>query len=259
MKYIWSGGISFGLVYIPVRLYNASKRKELEFHLFRKRDMCPISYVKICKTTGDVVQLDEIVKGYEYEKGKFVKISDEDFEKASVRQTKSIEIVNFVDEDEIDSKYFEKPYYLEPETAAKKIYSLFLQALKKTKKVGIAKFVLRNHEHLALLKPDNNALALIQMRFDEEMLSPAEIGLEIAAAKKISKDELETAISIIEKMSKPFKPEKYSDTYTNVLKKAIREKVLTKVIKSKEKAPKPTEAIDLMKKLKKSLKVVGKK
>jgi DNA end-binding protein Ku len=153
MRAIWSGALSFGLVNIPVKLYSATAGMGLDLTMLHKKDISPIRYARICRADGKEIPYEDIVKGYEYQKGDYVILTDEDFKKASVEKTKAIEIESFVKESEIDPIYFEKPYYLEPEKGAQKAYALLRESLKKSKKIGLAKFVLRNREHLAAIRP----------------------------------------------------------------------------------------------------------
>lgn len=249
MRAIWSGSVSFGLVNIPVKLYSATNSKTLELDMLHKKDLSPIRYAKVCRKDGHEIPYEEIVKGYEYEDGDYIVLSNEDFEKANVRKTKTIDIVDFAKEQEIDPIFFEKPYYLEPEKGAAKAYILLREALKKSKKVGIAKFVIRNREHLGIVKPEGDILVLNQMRFQEEIRRP-----ELKIPKEdVSEKEISMALAFIDQLTEPFKPDEYKDTYMEELKKLIEEKSRGKTPKPKGALPKPTEVDDLMAALKKSL------
>lgn len=251
MRAIWSGALSFGLVNIPVKLYSATGENKLDLDMLHKKDLSPIRYARICRADGKEVPYEEIVKGYEYQKGDYVVLTDEDFKKANVEKTKAIEIQEFSKEAEIDTMYYEKPYYLEPEKGAEKAYALLRESLKKSKKVGIAKFVLRNRERLAAIKPSGNVIILQQMRFDEE-IRPVE-DLNLPDAKKAGNKEIDMALALIEQLTEHFKPEDFKDTYTDELKKVIEAKAKGKPIKAKGKERKATEVSDLMAMLKKSL------
>lgn len=251
MRSIWKAAISFGLVNIPISLYSATRDRELKFTLLHKRDLSEIRYAKICKEEEKEVPFDQIVKGYEYEKGNYVVLTDEDFEKANIEKNKTIEILDFTDEDEIDIVYYEKPYFLEPDKGAGKAYALLREALKKSKKVAIAKYVLKNHEHLAVLKPYKNVLILNQMRTYAELLNPDE--LKLPEQEKIANKEMEMALKLIEQLSGPFHPEEYKDTYTEDLKEIIAKKSKGIKIHPKGKAPKPSKVTDIMSLLKASL------
>lgn len=257
MRPMWSGAISFGLIYIPVKMYKATEERHLDLHLYRKGDLCPVQYARVCKATGEKIDFKDIVRGYEYQKGDVVIFHDKDFSKAYSKRTETIEIMEFVDSSEIDSKYYQKPYYLEPEKGAGKVYSLLVNALKKSKKVGIARFVLKDLEHLGVLKEEKGVLIINQMRFISEIRKPGE--LNIPVNQNIAKQELDMAIQLIDHLSKPFKPEKHKDTYSEVMEKAIKSKVgnsSAKILASKSSSD---EVVDLLSKLRQSLKEAQKK
>lgn len=250
MRAIWSGSLSFGLVNIPVKLYSAVETKELKFNLLHKDDLSPVRYARVCRRDGKEIPYEDIVKGYEYEPGDFVVLADEDFKKANMKETSSIEIINFAQEKEIDPILFEKPYYLEPEKS-KKPYALLREALEKSKKVGVAKFVLRNKERLGIIRPEDNLIVLEQLRFKEEIRKPD--GLKIPEANTSVKKELELALQLIDQLTVQFDPNQYKDTYTKELKDVIEAKAKGKTPRAKGKAPEPVKVHDLMAVLKKSL------
>jgi DNA end-binding protein Ku len=205
----------------------------------------------LCRKEGKEIPFDEIVKGYEYQKGDYVILTDEDFKKANVRATKTIDIQDFVAEDEINSMYYEKPYYLEPDKGASKPYALLHKALCKSNKVGIAKFVIRNREHLGAIKPVGGVIVLNQLRFEHEIRKPT--GLDLPDTKKTDTREVEMALKLIEQLTEHFKPQQFKDTYTEELEKVIEAKAKGKKITAKGAAPKPTQVNDLMATLRKSL------
>ncbi|MFA6916532.1 MAG: Ku protein [Parachlamydiales bacterium] len=256
MHTVWKGSLSFGLVNIPVRMYTASRERELKFVLLHKKDLSQIRYARICKNEEKEVPWDEIVKGYEYQKGDFVILDDKDFEKVDVKKSKSIEIVNFIDEEEIDPIYFVKPYFLEPDKEAGNAYSLLRDAMKKSKKVALARYVIRNHEHLAAVKVHDNMLLLIEMRYCDELVQPED--LKIPTVKSENK-QLEMAIKFIEQLTVPFVPEDYKDTYTEELKEVIEKKAKGKTIQPKSGEPKKTKVHDIMALLQASLEGTKKK
>jgi DNA end-binding protein Ku len=256
MKAIWNGSLSFGLVNIPVRMYTASQEKEISFVLLHKKDHSEIRYARICKAEGKEVPWKEIVKGYEYEKGNFVVLDDKDFEKANLKKTKTIEIEKFVEETEIDSIYFVKPYFLEPEKSAEKAYGLLRDALASSKKVGLAKYVLRNREHLAIIKVHENMMILNELRYVNEV-KPAE-ELKIPSLAKPNRKELDVAVQLIEQLTEPFKPAAYKDTYTEEIKQIIKQKSKGRPIHAKTEEPQPSKVIDMMSLLQASLKNKGK-
>jgi DNA end-binding protein Ku len=253
MKSIWTGSLSFGLVNIPVNLYGASEERTLSFKLIDKHGNCPISYVRVCRSTHKEVPYADIVKGYEYQKGDYVVLDEADFKKASPKKTELIDIVQFSDEADIDPIYFEKPYYIEPERKAVKAYALLRDALRKTKKVAIAKFVLREKEHVAAIVPENDILILHQLRYSDEIKKDDAITVPKGASYK--EEELHVALSLVKQLDKKFDPKKFHDTYTQVLEDIIKAKAKGKTIKiAKEKEPVvTTDMKDLMKLLKQSL------
>lgn len=253
MRAIWKGSISFSLINIPIALYPATRREELKFRLLRRSDLSPVNYKRVAEVDGKEVSWDEIVKGYEYEKGKFIVLKDEDFQRADIEATQSVEIKDFVELEEIDPIFFDKPYYLEPEKRGEKAYSLLRDALKQSGKVGIAKVVIKTRQHLAAVKPENNLLVLELMHFGEEIIETKE--LKIPAGASVGSKELDMAKDLIAKMSDKWDPSKYEDDYRRVLLEVIHEKVESggKEIPARGKAKKPTNVVDLVSVLQESL------
>lgn len=263
---LWKGAISFGLVYIPVQLHSASHANELDLDMIDKNDFSPVGYQRINKRTGKVVEWGDIVKGYEYKKGQYVALSDEDFRQANVKASHTIEIQNFVDLADIDPKYYETPYYVAPTKGGEKVYALLREALKRTKKAAIATVVIRTRQHVAVLLPNEDALLLNTLRFAHELKSAADLDLPTKDAKAmgLSAGELQMAEKLVSEMSAPWKPERYRDTYRDDLKKRIQEKVrkhqthtLTEPEPKEKKPRQSAEIIDLMAVLKRSLKNGG--
>ncbi len=252
MRPLWSGAISFGLINIPVKLFSASKARPLSFKLLQKHSQCEISFERVCKRNHKTVPYQDIVKGYEYKKGDYVVLTDEDFEKAKAEESRSIDIVSFVQEDEIDVKFYEKPYYLEPDKKAAKAYALLREALLESNKVAIAKFVMRDKQYLAAIKCEENVLVLNQLRFLDE-LRPAQ-GLDIPKNKGYTKKELDIAKKLVNQLTEKFRPEKFKDTYTDKLLAIIRAKAAGKKPKVEKEDDEPKgEVFDLMAALKASL------
>ena len=257
---IWKGSISFGLVNIPIGLYPATRKEDLKFRLLRKSDLSPVNYKRVAEKDGKEVSWDQIVKGYEYEKGKYVVLKDEDFERVDLEATQTVDIQDFVDLDEIDPIFFYKPYYLEPQKGGDKAYVLLRDSLKQKKKVGIAKVVIKTREYLAGVKPEDGALVLELMHFADELIDAGT--LHIPKKTEVGKRELNMATALIDSMSATWDPEKYKDDYREALKHVIEEKVEAggKEIEEKpKKAPKPTKVIDLVKVLQQSLEQTGSK
>lgn len=255
MRAIWSGAIGFGLVNIPVKLFSAVEASELDLDMLDKKDHANVKFKRVNADTGREVPWGNIVKGY-LVNDKYVIVTDEDFEKASPEKTKMIEVNEFIDERDIDSIYYETPYYLQPEKSGVKAYALLRDALKKTGKVGLGSYVLRNRESLVVIKPHNNILLLNKIRFQQEIRSAADIK---APATKAKPSELKMATQLIEQLSTDFDIKKYKDTYSDKLLKLIRAKAKGKAIK-----PHPLKVVhsrsrDLMEQLKASLKPAKKK
>lgn len=255
MKAIWRGGISFGLVNIPIRLYSGSVSHRIDLDMIRKKDQCEIQYVRVCKKDGKEVPWEEIAKGYRKEDGDYIVLDKDEIEKAMPEKTQTIDIFEFVLEDEIPSQYLEKPYIIEPEKQAAKTYALLRAALKKSGKVGLCKFVMRTSEHLGILKVEGDAILLIQIRFDQDLRNPSEAKLPTDI--KIEKKELDMALTIIDQLTDKFEPAKYKDTYKEELLKLIRKKEALpkgKKLKASD-APKPKKepADNLLEQLKASL------
>lgn len=251
MRAIWKGALSFGLVNIPVQVYVATEEHPLEFDMLHKKDLSPIRYARICKNEEKEVPYEDIVKGFEYEKGEYVVIDEADFALANARKTKTIDIQNFVLLDEVDPIYYERPYYLEPDKKAAKAYALLREALKKSKKIAIANFVFRNKEHIGVVRPYGSLLVLNQLRYKTQVRSPK--GLELPLETKFAPKEMDVALQLIDQLSSQFHIEKYKDTYTEELETVIAAKLKGKKVKGKEKAPKITPSSDLMHLLKQSV------
>src|SRR6187399_2560320 len=204
MRPIWSGTISFGLVSVPVRMFSATESKELRFHFLHKDDLAPIGYDKVRKDTGEHVDPDDVVRGFEIEKGKYVPIEDEDLDRLDIELTHAIDILDFVNLEEIDPIYFRKAYYLAPQDGAEKPYRLLVRALEETGKAGIAKVVIRNKQHLAALRAHDNVLVLETMYFADEVRKPEKVN----GRANLRKAEVDMAKSLVENLSDTFKPDK---------------------------------------------------
>jgi DNA end-binding protein Ku len=246
---IWSGTISFGLVSVPVRMYSATESKELKFHFLHKDDLSPIGYDKVRRDTGEHVDPDDIVRGFEIEKGRFVELTEEDLDRLDIELTHSIDICDFVDIEEIDPIYFRKAYYLLPQDGAEKPYRLLLRALEESGKVGIAKVVIRKKQHLAALRPWSGVILLETMYFADEIRKPESVD----AGGKLRSAEVEMARSLVDNLSDSFDPEKYDDTYRKELLDLLREKAETGEISAPTEEPEEAEVVDLMSALRESV------
>jgi len=223
MRAIWKGSISFSLVNIPISLYPATKREELNFRLLRASDLSPINYKRVAEADGKEVPWDQIVKGYEYEKGKYVVLKEDDFRRADIEATQSVEIIEFVQLEEIDPMFFDRPYYLEPQKKGAKAYALLREALKRSGKVGIAKVVIKTRQHLAVVKPVQNVLVLELMHFAEELVKPD--SLQIPGDVDIGAKELDMASELIDRMTGEWDATKYTDDYRHALLEMIEKKI----------------------------------
>jgi DNA end-binding protein Ku len=257
---IWKGSISFGLVNIPIALYPAIRREEFKFRLLRKSDLSPVNYKRVAEKDGKEVPWDQIVKGYEYDKGKYVILKDEDFQRVDLEATQTVDIQDFVQQEEIDPIFFYKPYYLEPQKGGDKAYALLRDALKDSGKVGIAKVVIKTREYLAGVKAEDGVLVLELMHFADELADSGK--LHVPKKTEVGKREMNMAKSLIDSMSSKWNPEKYKDDYREALMEVIEEKVEAggKEIEEKpKKSPKPTKVIDLVSVLQRSLEQTGAK
>src|SRR6202163_823657 len=235
MRPIWKGSISFGLVYIPVAVYPATREEKISFRQLRKTDLSPIRYKKVADADMKEVAADQIVKGFEYEKGRYIILNDEDFEKVRIESTHSIDITDFVDLERVDPKFFYKPYFLEPQKGGEKAYAVLHKALSGTGKIGVAKVVISNREHLAAVKPDGLFLILELMHFAHEILSAEE--LNRGPSTTLHEKELKMAQALVDSMTVPWEPEKYRDEYRTAVMDLIEQKAKNKKIDIKPAAP----------------------
>jgi DNA end-binding protein Ku len=258
MRAIWKGSISFGLVNIPIALYPATRKEDLKFRMLRKGDLSPINYKRVAEKDGKEVPWDQIVKGYEYEKGKFVVLKEEDFQRVDLEATQTVDIQDFVDLDEIDPMFFYKPYYLEPQKGGDKAYVLLRDSLKDSNKVGIAKVVIKTRQYLAGVKPEDGVLVLELMHFADELSDANK--LHLPRKLEAGKREMDMAKALINSMTSKWDPEKYHDDYRQAVMKVIEEKVEhggEEIEEKPKKAPKPTKVIDLVSVLQQSLEKAG--
>jgi len=256
MRALWTGAIGFGLVNIPVRIFSATQDSNLDLDMLDKKDHAKIRFKRVNEDSGREVSWENIVKAYDFN-GKYVVLDDEDFQKASPEKSKIIEILEFVNDTEIESIFYETPYFLEPQKSGVKAYALLREALKKSGKVGLGNFVMRTKEALCLLKPMENVILLQKIRFAQEIRNVND--LEIPARSEIKPAELKMAMALIEQLTAKFDIAKYKDTYTDQLLKLIQAKA-----KGKKLQPSPLRVVhskskDLMDQLKESLNTKKKK
>ena len=257
MRAIWKGAISFGLVNIPIALYAATRTEPLKFRLLRASDLSPVNYKRVAEADGKEVPWEQIVKGYEYEKGKFVVLKEDDFKRVDIEATQTVDITRFVKLEEVNPIFFHKPYYMEPLKGGDKAYVLLREALEASGKIAIAKVVIKTRQYLAAVKPQEKGLMLELMHFADELIDIDKF--KLPATKAVGKKELEMAKALINSMSDKWKPEEYEDEYRGALEKVIEEKIE----KGDQAAPKPmgkmkpTNVIDLVAMLQKSLEESG--
>ena len=250
---IWSGAINFGLVTIPVKLFTAVRTNDLRFNFLHKTDEGRINNVRRCSIDGEEVAYADIVRGYEYEKGKYVIISDDDLKSVSVEATQSVDIVQFVELDEINPMFFDTPYYLEPEKKGRHAYALLREALKKSNKVAIARVVLRSREHLAAVKPNGDALVLELMHYADEIVEQSDFDFP-ELNEKVPEGEMKIAQMLIDSMAGKFDAEQFHDEYREKLLGMIEARVAGQELpRGKAKAPAATNVVNLMDVLQRSL------
>ena len=254
---IWKGSIAFGLVQIPVSLRAAEQADELSFDMLDRRDLAPVGYERVNKRTGRKVEWKDVVKGYEYKKGKHVVVTEEDFERANVEATHTIDIEQFVDPGSIDPRYFERPYYLLPDKAGGKAYVLLRQTLERANKGAVARVVIRTRQHLALIVPHDELLLLLLLRFEHELRKPEKLELGGRKSLAVTAKERQMAETLVESMAGEWRPDRYKDTYRDDLLKRIKAKV-KRGGREEEEAPPPeprrgADVIDLVELLKQSL------
>jgi DNA end-binding protein Ku len=257
---IWSGSISFGLLNVPVKLYSAVSKQTVRFRELREGDGSRVKHKRVAESDGKEVPYEKIVKGYEYAPDQYVILTRDELAELEPQRSRAIEIQDFVDLDDIDPIYFEQPYYLGPDKGAARAYSLLVQAMKESRKVAVARFVLRNKEHLAAIRPMDDVLTLTTMRFHDEVTSPSELDGEVFEEEKPKKPEqreVEMAKQLIESLTGDFKPNSYRDEYREELLDLLERKAEGKeVVSAPTEEPKPTKAPDLMAALEESLAAV---
>jgi DNA end-binding protein Ku len=258
MGTIWKGAISFGLVNIPVRVESATRDKAPKFRMLHGKDNSPIRTVRVCQAENEPVDYKELVKGYEYEPGHYVMMDDDDFSQVALQVTRTIDIMDFVDESEIDSRYFDKPYYLAVQPGGEKAYALLRRAMKETGKVAVAKVVFRNREHLAAVKVVGDVIVLDLMRFNDELIPLEQV--DTPNEVELGAKEIEMAHQLIDQLSTRFDPGGYKDEYNEKLMQRIRAKIEGReVTRIEEEVAVETEVVDLVARLRESIERAGQK
>ncbi|MDD3268607.1 MAG: Ku protein [Syntrophomonadaceae bacterium] len=254
MKTLWKGAVSFGLVNIPVSMYTATQSKDLKFNYLHRECMSPIKYQKYCPRCEKEISSDEIVRGYEYAKGNYVVINEEDLERIPHESTKTIDILDFVNLEQVDPVFFDKTYYLESSPGGEKAYALIVEAMKKTKKIAIAKVLIRSKESLAALRVKDNYLLMETIFYPDEIRSPASLNSGIDRSR-LHENELKMAVSLIENLSTNFEPSNYQDNYRQALWQMIEAKIAGQEIVAPEPVAATGRVVDLMEALKASVKL----
>ena len=251
---IWSGSLSFGLVNVPVKLYSATEQKDIQFHQFREGTGKRVRNMRVVEGTQEEVPYEDVVKGYELKDGKWVMLDKEELESVEPGRSRTIDIEDFVDLDDVDPVYFEKTYYLgpEPDSGADHSYALLLRAMNDTGKVGIARFVMRGKQYLAAIRPRGDVLALETMFFADEVRDPTKAIDHLPTDVDVSKRELEVARKLIDSLSTSWEPDRYEDTYRSRVMDLIKRKGKGEQIEIDE-APEPAPVLDLMAALEASL------
>jgi DNA end-binding protein Ku len=253
----WKGHVSIGLVSIPVEMYGAVRDHRPKFRLLCPKDHSPVAYQKVCRSTGKAIAWEQLVKGYEYEKGKYVVLTKEDFETAALEKSKTVDVLDFVDPTEIDPRYYDTPYVLAPGAGGERAYALLREAIREEKKVGIGKIILRDAQHLVALTPLRKSLVLTMMRFADELVDLDSFKLPKG---EVREKEMKMARTLVDSLSEPWRPEKYDDAYRDNLMRVVKAKVAGREPRLKdEAAPKQAKVVDLMERLRQSLETGKKK
>jgi DNA end-binding protein Ku len=258
---IWKGSITFGLVNIPVGLYSAEQREEVAFHLLDRRNMARVRYKRVNEKTDREVPWDETVRGYEYEEGQYVVLSDEDLRRASPEKTQTVDIVDFVDLEDIDPRFFDKPYYLAPDKRGAKSYALLRETLRRTRKTGIASVVIRTKQYLAAVTVHEDVIVLEILRYGHELRAWEDLDLP-RGKEGVSERELEMAERLVEGMVSEWDPDRYKDTYVDDMMAMIKQRIKSgkteEVDETPVERPERAKVVDLMALLKQSVEEGGK-
>ena len=252
MRAIWTGSLSFGLVNIPIALHKAVRDSRPHFRMLHAKDKSPVRFERVCIRDGKPVAWEDLVKGYEYQRGHFVVVTKEDFKAAALEKTKTVDILDFVKAEEIDDRFFETPYYVVATKGGEHAYALLREAIRESGLIGIAKFILREAQHLAAVEVIDQAIVLSVMRFADELVETDQ--LEFPAPKDLRKNELEMAKALVNSLAAEWDPEKYTDKYRENLMRIIKAKAKGKEARlAPDEEPRQAEVVDLMERLRKSL------
>jgi len=254
MKTLWKGAVSFGLVNIPVSMYVATENKDLKFHYLHQECMAPVNYRKVCSKCEKEIKPDELVKGYEFQKGSYIVISEEDLARIPQENTKTIDILDFVKLEQVDPIYFDKSYYLEPSSGGDKAYTLIVEAMRKTGKIAIAKIIIRSKQSLAALRVKDDQLVMETIFYPDEIRSPAALSKGVSI-EKLHDNEIKMAVDLIENLSIDFEPARYEDDYRQALWEMIEAKIAGQEFVSPAPEPQGGKVVDLLEALQASVKL----
>jgi DNA end-binding protein Ku len=253
---LWKGSLSFGLVNIPIELHTAVRNHRPRFRMLHAKDKSPVRFERVCLRDGQPVAWEDLVKGFEYEKGHFVVLTKEDFQAAALEKTRTVDIIDFVKSDEIDDRFFETPYYLVPAKGGERAYALLREAIRESGRIGLAKFILRDAQHLAAVEVIEQAIVLSVMRFADELIDERQF--EFPSGKDVRSQELEMAKALVNGLAAEWDPSKYTDQYRENMMRIIQGKVKGKHAHLKpEGEPRRAEVVDLMERLRRSLAQTG--
>lgn len=249
---LWKGSISFGLVNIPIELYTAVRNHRPKFRMLHAKDRSPVRFERVCIKDGHPVAWEDLVKGYEYEKGRFIVVTKEDFQAAALEKTRTVDIIDFVKAEEIDDRFFETPYYLVPAKGGERAYALLREAIRDSGRIGIAKFILRDAQHLCAVEVIQDAIVLTVMRFADELVDVK--GFDFPSSEHVRKQELDMAKALVNSLAAGWDPSKYTDQYRENLMRIIQSKAKGKeVTLEPTEEPRQAEVVDLMERLRRSL------
>ncbi len=254
MRTLWKGAVSFGLVNIPIKMYVATENKDIKFNYLHKECMSPIQYRKFCPHCDREINSEEIVRGYEYQKGSYVVINEEDLEKIPQENTRTIDILDFVDLQQVDPIYFDKSYYLEAAPGGEKAYTLLIEAMSRTNKIAIARVLIRSKQSLAALRVRDRVLVMETIFYPDEIRSPAELNTGVDQ-ERLHENELKMAVSLVENLSTEFEPGKYKDEYRQALWELIEAKIVGKEVATPAPLQDRDNVVDLMEALRASVKL----
>jgi DNA end-binding protein Ku len=253
---LWKGSISFGLVNIPIELHTAVRDHRPKFRMLHAKDKSPVKFERVCIREGHAVAWEDLVKGYEYEKGHFVVLTKEDFRAAALNKTRTVDIIDFVKADEIDDRFFETPYYLTPAKGGDRAYALLREAIRESERVGIAKFIMRDAQQLAAVEVIENAIVLTVMRYADELVDTTKF--EFPGREGLRKPEVDMAKALVNNLAAEWDPSKYTDEYRDNLMRVIKAKLKGKPARLEaEPEPRETQVVDLMERLRRSLEQAG--